>query len=140
MRQILVFRRNFARKKGETDKHTINLEARIPLDNHAFIIDQLKRPEEISMLAKTFGKRFIQVSVVTPVDKRKQTLIARLSSDKPGWKTAACKAHTDKLIDMNGNMSMDSRFQKYFTAVTCFLTARRKKLLKNPASGLLMRF
>ena len=100
-RQILVFRQNFARKKGETDKHTINLEARIPLDNHAFIIDQLKRPEEISMLAKTFGKRFIQVSVVTPLDKRKQTLIARLSSDKPGWKTAACKAHTDKLIDID---------------------------------------
>ena len=38
---------------------------------------------------------------MTPLDRRKQTLIARLSDDKPGWKTADCKAHTDKLIDID---------------------------------------
>lgn len=101
IKKIYEFRENHVRETGETDEHTINLEARIPLDDHAFIIDQLKRPEEIDTLVKVFGKRFVQVSVVTPLDRRKQTLIARLSDDKPGWKTADCKAHTDKLIDID---------------------------------------
>ena len=38
---------------------------------------------------------------MTPLNRRKQTLIARLSSDKLNWDISACKAHTDKLIDID---------------------------------------
>ena len=107
MRQCVkfyAFRANHvARETGETDEHTINLEARIPLDNHAFIIDQLKRPEEIDTLVKVFGKRFVQVSVVTPLDRRKRTLdrAANRSIKHTVGLSADCKAHTDKLIDID---------------------------------------
>ena len=71
IKQIVDFRRSYAEKSGETNPDKLDDRAVVPLDQHAFIIDQLKRPEEIELLIKTFGKRFVQVSVVTPLEKRK---------------------------------------------------------------------
>ena len=85
IRQIVDFRRSYAESGGETNQEKLDERAVVPLDEHAFIIDQLKRPEEIGLLVKAFGKRFVQVSVVTPLEKRKQSLVARLRSEQHGW-------------------------------------------------------
>ena len=70
----MEFRRNFAEQSGENEEAKLDERAVIPLDEHAFIIDQLKRPEEIELLIKAFGKRFVQVSVVTPWKREKSLL------------------------------------------------------------------
>ncbi|WP_298921737.1 anti-phage dCTP deaminase [uncultured Roseobacter sp.] len=112
IRQIVDFRKGFARNQGETDEEKIDEQALIPLDEHAFIIDQLKRPEEVELLIKVFGKRFVQVSVVTSLEQRKQSLVARLRSEQHGWDNARCETHADKLIATDQNERSDKRGQR----------------------------
>ena len=112
IRQIVDFRRSYAESGGETNQEKLDERAVVPLDEHAFIIDQLKRPEEIGLLVKAFGKRFVQVSVVTPLEKRKQSLVARLRSEQHGWDNKRCEMHADELVTIDQNEKLDARGQR----------------------------
>lgn len=112
IRQIVNFRKKFTQQQGEIKEKTLVERTLVPLDEHAFIIDQLKRPEEIDLLIKTFGKRFVQVSVVTPLEKRKQSLVARLRSEQHGWNNTDCEAHADKLMVTDQNEREEKRGQR----------------------------
>jgi deoxycytidylate deaminase len=112
IRQVVEFRLQVATDKGVTDSDELNEQAKIPLDEHAFIIDQLKRPEEVDLLVKAFGKRFIQVSVVTPLEKRKQSLVARLRNEQHGWDNSRCEVHANKLISTDQNERQDKHGQR----------------------------
>jgi deoxycytidylate deaminase len=46
-----------------------------PLQKHAYIIRQLKHPEEVRLLRKVYGAQFILVSAYAPEDIRKRKLI-----------------------------------------------------------------
>jgi hypothetical protein len=48
---------------------------------HAYIIRQLKRPEEVELLRKVYGRQFILVSAYAPEKRRKEQLSARLSGE-----------------------------------------------------------
>lgn len=112
IRQVVEFRLQVATDNGITDSDELNEQAKIPLDEHAFIIDQLKRPEEVDLLVKAFGKRFIQVSVVTPLEKRKQSLVARLRNEQHGWDNSRCESHANKLISTDQNERQDKHGQR----------------------------
>lgn len=112
IRQIIKFRRQYAEDNGETNDEKLDDQALVPLNEHAFIIDQLKRPEEIDLLVKAFGKRFIQISIVTPLDIRKQSLIETLGSDQHGWDHKNCTSHADELIGIDQNEKLDERGQR----------------------------
>jgi cytidine deaminase len=43
----------------------------IPLENQAYVIRQLKRPEEVEALRRVYGKRFILLSAYSPLEARK---------------------------------------------------------------------
>ncbi len=45
-----------------------------PIEKHAFIIDQLKRPEEIQLLRKVYGKLFVQISIHSTKQNRLHSL------------------------------------------------------------------
>ena len=53
------------------------------LSANAFIIRQLKRPEEVKLLRKTYDRKFVQISVTMPEDGRLDALKTRLSADEP---------------------------------------------------------
>jgi len=112
IRQIIEFRRDHAKKNGETDQAKIDDFALVPLDAHAFIIDQLKTPEEIRLLVKAFGKRFVQVSVVTPLDSRRQSLVGRLRTEQHGWDNKRCEEHANELITIDQNEKLNDRGQR----------------------------
>ncbi len=112
IRQIVEYRRSYAEDAGEKDEKKLDELAVVPLDEHAFIIDQLKRPEEIELLVKAFGKRFVQVSVVAPQEKRKQSLVSRLHSTQHGWDNKKCDAHADELIALDQNEKLHERGQR----------------------------
>ncbi|MCV6823158.1 MULTISPECIES: anti-phage dCTP deaminase [Halocynthiibacter] len=112
IRQIVEYRKGFAKNRGETNAAKINERALIPLDEHAFIIDQLKRPEEVELLIKAFGKRFVQVSVVTSLEQRRQSLVARLRSEQHSWDNERCEAHAGTLIATDQNERSDERGQR----------------------------
>lgn len=112
IRQIVDFRRSAAAASGETDEAKLDEQAVVPLDEHAFIIDQLKLPEEIELLTKAFGKRFVQVSVVTPLEQRRRSLIGRIRTEQHGWDNERCEQHADQLIAIDQNEKAEDRGQR----------------------------
>ena len=112
IRQIIDFRREYAAQAGEQDAARLDEKSVVPLDGHAFIVDQLKLPEEVDLLIKAFGKRFIQVSVVTPLEERRRSLAGRVRKERPGWDNERCAQHADQLITIDQNEKADDRGQR----------------------------
>ena len=54
-----------------------------PRPRTAYILDQLKRPEEVDLLGKVYGPRFLQVSVTAALEDRMEALKARTRDDEP---------------------------------------------------------
>ena len=50
-----------------------------PFPSTAYIIRQLKRPEEVSKLKKVYGEKFVQISVALDKDTRIKNLIAKIA-------------------------------------------------------------
>lgn len=70
----------WARRKTETpvaqDPITATKEdEETPLPNQAYIIRQLKRPEEVSLLRSVYGRQFILISAYAPQETRKRRLV-----------------------------------------------------------------
>lgn len=69
--------------------------AAVPLRRTAYIVDQIKRPEEVAALRSIYGQQFILVSCHSPADHLKQTLAQKIAdghSDTPKsikWQAAA---------------------------------------------------
>lgn len=55
--------------------------AEIPLTGRAYIIRQLKRPEEISLLRKVYGRKFVQISVSLEAEERINRLAKNIASE-----------------------------------------------------------
>lgn len=50
-----------------------------PAKRTLYVVDQLKRPEEVVLLRSIYGHLFIQISCHSPVDKRKAALVQKIA-------------------------------------------------------------
>lgn len=136
-RQIVEYRKSVAYRHGESEQDVIDEYAKIPLDNHAFIVHQLKREEEVELLTRIFGKHFIQASVVNPLEARRSALIGRLQSEQPGWDVERCNEHATHLIRIDQNEALDQRGQrisKIFHLGDVFLNGESEASLQRSAT------
>jgi hypothetical protein len=67
-----------------------------PIDRFAYIIRQLKHPEEVKLLRQVYGKQFVLVSAYAPEDKRQRRL---LDDIKASESTKACRTSNSKFVD-----------------------------------------
>ena len=58
-----------------------------PTQSTAYIIRQLKRPEEVFLLRKVYGKRFVLISAYGPAEQRTKLIEERLKKDTPSFDT-----------------------------------------------------
>lgn len=133
IRQIVDFRKKHAESSSSVDPAKVDEEAALPLDEHAFIIHQLKREEEIDLLIKAFGKNFIQVSVVTPLSTRRASLVSKLGTEQPGWSNQLCEKHADDLVRMDQDEKSEvhgQRISKIFHLGDVFLSGETEASLK----------
>ncbi|MDP3855629.1 anti-phage dCTP deaminase [Phenylobacterium sp.] len=65
-------------EEGELEK----LEA-AAVSRRAFVLNQLKRPEESALLRSLYGEHYVQISCHAPVESRAQALSVRISHDHP---------------------------------------------------------
>lgn len=75
----------------------------IPLSHTAYIVRQLKRPEEVDLLRKTYGKLFIQVSITHNREGQIKQLTSKLKHDYPGWGKTRCEEEARRLIRIDEN-------------------------------------
>lgn len=133
IRQIVNYRVGHAKAQGIDEQAQLDELATIPLDEHAFIIRQLKRPEEIELLIKAFGKNFVQVSVVTTLEARKQALVTRLRAEQHGWDNTRCSEHAEELVQTDQNEKLVTRGQrisKIFHLGDVFLSGETERELE----------
>lgn len=80
--------------------------AALPIRRTAYIIDQIKRPEEVAALRSIYGQQFILVSCHSPNDYLKQTLAQKIAdghSDSP--KSEKWQAAAIELVARDGDKS-----------------------------------
>lgn len=71
---------------------------------HAFIIRQLKRPEEVALLRKVYGRQFILVSAYAPESMRRDQLRGRLTREvSTQMKPIDITYQADQLIDRDAS-------------------------------------
>lgn len=78
---------------------TINDLADLPLEKHAYILRQFKRREEIELLRKVYGRKFVQVSVNVDADERAKSLALKMAVQNPNLDQRACEDFASKLIE-----------------------------------------
>lgn len=70
-----------------------------PLAGYAYIIRQLKRPEEVLFLRQVYGSRFIQVSVHADREHRRRILASKFTSQNPNLDAKQCENYAEELIE-----------------------------------------
>lgn len=82
------------------------------LTSTAFVIRQLKRPEEVSLLRRVYGKQFILISGYGSVEARRGRLIERIKdSSTPSTKDEDLLYRTTKLINRDADEGQDDHVQ-----------------------------
>ncbi|WP_286780212.1 anti-phage dCTP deaminase [Sulfitobacter sp. UBA4523] len=83
-----------------------NGDAAIPLRRTAYLINQIKRPEEVEALRSIYGKQFILISCHSPKDQLKNRLATRIAEGHAGSpKSDAWQAKASELIQTDDKES-----------------------------------
>lgn len=77
----------------------------LPLTAHAFIIRQLKRKEEVDLLRRVYGRKFVQISVSVAADDRVKILSRQMASRNPHLDQKACDDAAAELVQRDQNES-----------------------------------
>jgi deoxycytidylate deaminase len=76
---------------------------------HAYLIRQFKRPEEVALLRKVYGRQFILISAYASEAKRREQLCARLRPELSTMSAAGDIAHrADALIERDASEDDDA--------------------------------
>jgi deoxycytidylate deaminase len=91
--QTIIEVRRSKNKPGEED---------LALPRTAFLIDQIKRPEEVTAFKDIYGDQFILVSSHIPMDKRRSMLASKIASGHAGMpKTHQWDGEAKDLIEID---------------------------------------
>ncbi|WP_454655106.1 anti-phage dCTP deaminase [Bosea beijingensis] len=83
-------------------RESLSGSADVPALGKAYIIRQFKRPEEIELMRRVYGRKFIQVSVYGSAVERRSKLISKIQSFNASPKAnSACEKEAIELIDMD---------------------------------------
>lgn len=82
------------------------------IPKRAYIIRQLKRKDEIKLLRRVYGDKFIQISISLPKELRVENLIKRMAVDHPHMKQSECERNARKLIEIDEDEDGDDYGQQ----------------------------
>lgn len=98
-----------------------------------YIIKQLKRPEEIELLTKTYGRRFIQVSVTLDKQSRISLLSKRIGREEPSLKQSESEDKARRLVERDEMEDDDfgQRITEIFHLGDVFVRSNDDESIKN---------
>jgi deoxycytidylate deaminase len=111
--------------------------------SHAYILDQFKRPEEIALLRKVYGRLFIQVSVHATKKTRQDSLKRKIKKTHAdgGGKDFAAEAESLIRRDLSEEeISNGQRMQDAFPMADAVIDANHKTKCKNEIDRLVNLF
>jgi deoxycytidylate deaminase len=95
------------------ERATITSSLAEPALGTAYVIRQFKRPEEIEMMRRVYGRKFIQVSIYGSAQERRGVLVEKIRRYESSPKTDAdCERQAIELIDIDHNQIDDTNGQR----------------------------
>jgi len=91
---IRHYRQSILRKEGCEKDHD-----EVELYNHCFIINSLKHPDEVNVLRKLYGQKFIMVSSLIPQEERRINLCSKIARSHGKTDGALFREKADQLIE-----------------------------------------
>ncbi|MBC2858937.1 anti-phage dCTP deaminase [Stappia sp. 28M-7] len=104
-----------------------------PIERMAYILRQLKRSEEVELLRKVYGRKFIQISVHAAEDFRRTNLINLFSRGNSILSREECEVAADELIEIDMNERTDlhgQRIEEVFHLGDAFIDGRREDYIE----------
>lgn len=105
----------------------------LPAEGTAYIIRQLKREKEVELLAKVYGRQFIQISITQEAAARRQSLVTLIGNQHPAFSNEECTAHADELIkkDEDDEDTYGQKIGDIFHLADVFIEARSRKTVED---------
>lgn len=103
MTEIRSFRKEQNEASGVTHDDSRFGPDEIPLERHAYIIRQLKRPEEIRFLREVYGRKFLQVSVSLSKLDRIEAIARKIESRNSAYDHDRCNRLAEELVSRDFN-------------------------------------
>jgi len=123
--------RNYRKNK----KSDVENEIELPVSKTAYIIRQFKNSEEVLLMRKVYGKKFIQISIQSEIDDRIKFLEDRISSEITDANRNQCKSIAYDLFSLDANEKGNEygqRLEKVFHLGDVFIDASdHEKIKKN---------
>lgn len=116
--------------KIRAERQRITGNEKTPALGHAFIIRQFKRPEEIELMRKTYGRKYIQISITASDKDRTEKIIESIKNfDDQTKDESECKKETIDLIKKDfdeGDEYFGQRISKIFHLGDVFIYGSNK--------------
>lgn len=90
-----IRREQWAHREYDKDK------AELPLERVAYVIRQLKREEEVKLLRRVYGRKFIQISVQSSQKERTKSLERMIAQSSPDLTPQQCIDAARELVDLD---------------------------------------
>ncbi len=98
--------------------------------NHAYLVRQLKRPEEVALLRKVYGRQFVLASAYAPVSERREQLCTRLRRELSTMTEQRDVGYrADQLIDRDAsedNEALGQQLRETFHLADIFIDGLKK--------------
>lgn len=97
---------------GAEDIPTADARDSVPVPNRAYVIRQLKRPEEVTLLRQIYGKHLVAVSVFAPVSARIKKIRDKERSSRGGLiSNEECEHLARSIVSQDSNEIPDAHGQ-----------------------------
>jgi len=107
---------------------SLELDGRAPLRRHAFIINSLKRPDEIKTLRKVYGDAFVLLGAYSSREGRRDTLAGRIAKSQ-NKDASDCRHIAERLItrDESEPITYGQDVNRTFFQADAFIDATEKR-------------
>lgn len=104
----------------------------------AYIVRQLKRPEEIELLSRVYGRQFIKVSITQDKRQRISNLVQRVGRENHGLNQKQKEDEARNLVEIDSDEDdhFGQRISKIFHLADVFIDAKNEETI----SGTCVRF
>ncbi|MER9577885.1 deaminase [Mesorhizobium sp. M0400] len=103
---------------------------RLPVEKSAYILRQLKRAEEILLLRKVYGRKFIQISVHLSEKERRKNLERTIALSNPNLSPSSCAEAAETLVETDMYERSDvhgQRIEEVFHMGDTFIHGRNEE-------------
>lgn len=105
----------------------------LPRESAAYVLRQLKREEEILLLRKVYGRKFVQISVHASEKQRLRNLSRSFAQSSPNLSPEQCDEAADELItrDLNERSEIHGqRVEEVFHLGDAFINGRTEETIE----------